>query len=48
MLTIEKRELVAERMSPADPIASRWLLESRKRGKIDYSLIVSGFRHLVS
>lgn len=40
---IEKqREFVAERMPPADPIASRWLLESRNHGKIERSLMVSG------
>lgn len=44
----KQRELEAERMPPAVPIASRWLLESRKRGKIDRSLIVSGFCNLVS
>ena len=44
----KQRELEAERMPPAVPIASRWLLESRKRGKIDRSLFVSGFCNLVS
>ena len=45
---MKQRELEAERIPPADPIASRWLLESRKRGKIERSLIVSGFCSLVS
>ena len=44
----KQRELEAERMPPTVPITSRWLLESRKRGKIDRSLIVSGFCNLVS
>ena len=44
----KQRELVAERIPPAEPIVSRWLFESRNRGKIERSLMVSGLCNLVS